>query len=150
MSRPLRIEYSGACYHVINRGDNRRPIFSTENDYHYFFDRLSEYTETYNVEIYSYVFMANHFHLYLCTPEANLIRFMQSLLTSYSMYRNRTEGTAGHIFQGRYKSIIVEHDRYAQKLSRYIHLNPIRTKLYDNLSVKDKQKKLRTLNRRRH
>jgi putative transposase len=70
--------------------------------------------------------MVNHFHFYLCTPEANLTRFMQSLLTSYTMYRNKTEGTGGHVFQGRYKSVIVEHDKYAAELSRYIHLNPSR------------------------
>jgi len=101
MARPLRIQYSNACYHIINRGDNRRPIFSSENDYHYFLDRLSEYTEIYNVEIYSYALMINHFHLYLCTPEANLTRFMQSLLTSYSMYRNRTEKNSRSCFSGK-------------------------------------------------
>jgi putative transposase len=143
MARPLRIQYANACYHVINRGDNRRPIFSRVEDYHFFLDKLSEYTETYNVEIYAYVLMTNHFHFYLCTPEANLTRFMQSLLTSYTMYRNKTEGTGGHVFQGRYKSIIVEHDRYAAELSRYIHLNPIRVQCYRNLSFKDKRNILR-------
>ena len=77
--------------------------------------------------------MVNHFHLYLCTPEANLTRFMQSLLTSYSMYRNKTEKTSGHVFQGRYKAVIVEHNSYAAILSRYIHLKPVHLKKYDNL-----------------
>ena len=143
MARPLRIQYANACYHIMNRGDNRRPIFSSDRDYCFFIEKLSEYTETYNVEIYAYTLMVNHFHLYLCTPAANLTRFMQSLLTSYSMYRNKAEGTGGHVFQGRYKSVIVEHNRYALELSRYIHLNPIRTQQYKNLSFKDKRKILR-------
>ena len=92
----------------------------------FLFCSFAPWPETYNVEIYAYVLMTNHFHFYLCTPEANLTRFMQSLLTSYTMYRNKTEGTGGHIFQGRYKPVIVEHDKYAAELSRYIHLNPSR------------------------
>ena len=143
MARPLRIQYANACYHIINRGDNRRPIFSMEKDYRFFLDKLSEYADTYNVEIYAYALMVNHFHIYLCTPEANLTRFMQSLLTSYSMYRNKTEGTAGHVFQGRYKSVIVEHSKYASELSRYIHLNPVHTEVYSNLSLQDRRKVLR-------
>ena len=144
MVRPLRIQYANACYHIINRGDDRRPIFTSEKDYHFFLDKLAEYSETYNVEIYAYALMINHFHLYLCTPEANLTRFMQSLLTSYSMYRNKTEKTSGHVFQGRYKSVIVEHNSYAGILSRYIHLNPVHLKKYDNLSLNEKKHILRS------
>ena len=144
MARPLRIQYPNACYHIINRGDNRRPIFSSESDYSFFLEKLSEYVDIYNVKVYAYALMVNHFHIYLCTPEANLTRFMQSLLTSYSMYRNRNEGTGGHVFQGRYKSIIVEHSKYGLELSRYIHLNSVRIQSYNSLPLKEKRKLLRT------
>lgn len=143
MARPLRIEYENACYHVMNRGDNRRTVFSSGLDNGYFISKLSEYAEIYNVEVYAYCLMGNHFHLYLCTPNANLSRFMRSLLTAYSVYRNHTGGTCGHVFQGRYKAIVVDKRGYSAELSRYIHLNPVRTKQYEELALEKKRKVLR-------
>jgi len=138
MSRPLRIEYPNACYHVINRGDNRREVFSTQDDYALFLEKLGSFSEIYKVKIRAYCLMPNHFHLYLRTPEGNLSRFMQALLTSFTSIKNHRQKTSGHLFQGRYKSLIVEDKSYGMALCRYIHLNPVRTKEFSesSLSVK--------------
>lgn len=143
MSRPLRIEYPNACYHVINRGDNRRKIFATQSDYTLFLEKLGSFSEIYKVIIKAYCLMPNHFHLYIQTPEGNLSRFMQALLTSFTSLKNHSEKTSGHLFQGRYKSLIVEDKAYGMALCRYIHLNPIRTKEFTESSLIIKRNALR-------
>jgi REP-associated tyrosine transposase len=143
MARPLRIEYPNACYHVMNRGDNRRIIFEKDDDYRLFLDRLANFSEIYNVQIIAYCLMPNHFHLYIKTPEGNLSRFMQSLSTSFTSIKNQQQKTSGHLFQGRYKALIVEDKLYSQILSRYIHLNPIRMEKYHGTSLSVKRKVLR-------
>jgi len=127
MARPLRVEFAGAYYHVLNRGNRRQTVFASDRDNELFLEKLSEFSETFDVDVLSYCLMGNHFHLYLRTNNANLSRFMQSFLTSFTVVKNRLERNSGHLFQGRFKSVLVEDDRYGGELSRYIHLNPIRT-----------------------
>ena len=125
MARPLRIEFPGACYHVINRGNFRFPVFREDRDRELLLEKLVDFAERHCVRIRAYCIMVNHFHCFLQTEEANLGRFMQSFLTSFSVSYNRRHGTSGHIFQGRYKAFLVEDDRiHASRVSRYIHLNP--------------------------
>ena len=138
MSRPLRIEYPGAIYHVMNRGNQRDQVFFTNDHYELFLEKLSIFAEEYNIQIICYCLMPNHFHLYLRTPEANLSRFMQSCLTSFSVTMNRKRGKSGHLFQGRFKSHLVDDSAYGMVLSRYIHLNPVRTEKLAELSPEKK------------
>ena len=135
MARPLRIEYPNACYHVINRGDNRRLVFSGPEDYTLFLDKLALFSEIYKIKVRAYCLMPNHFHMYIQTPEANLSRFMQALLTSFTSIKNHRQKTSGHLFQGRYKSLIVEDESYGMVLCRYIHLNPVKTKEFSESSL---------------
>lgn len=125
MARPLRIEFPGACYHVISRGNFRFPVFKEEADRALLLEKLVDFAELYHVGVRAYCIMVNHFHCYIQTREANLARFMQSFLTSFSVSYNRRHGTSGHVFQGRYKAFLVEDGRiYSSRVSRYIHLNP--------------------------
>ena len=126
MARPLRIEYPGACYHVLNRGNQRLIVFREDADYKLFLEKLELFSKQFSVEIRSYCLMPNHFHLYLKTANANLSRFMQSFLTSFTIVMNHRYNTSGHLFQGRFKSFLVEDEAFGSRVSRYIHLNPIR------------------------
>jgi putative transposase len=125
MARPLRVEFPGACYHVINRGNFRFPVFGEDRDRELILARLVEFAAKFRVRIRAYCVQINHFHAYLQTEEANLGRFMQSFLTSFTVSYNRRHRTSGHVFQGRYKAFLVEDDSsYRREVSRYIHLNP--------------------------
>lgn len=139
MSRPLRIEYPGALYHVVNRGNQRQDVFKTKRDCETFLDKLEHFAELFEVEVYCYCLMTNHFHLLLKTNEANLGRFMQSFLTSFTVTVNRRNRKSGHLFQGRYKAHLVENRKYLSVLSRYIHLNPIRIRKYKTATVEEKR-----------
>jgi len=139
MARPLRIEYSGAMYHVMNRGNQRQDVFRKKADCETFVEKLEYFSVLFNVDIYCYVIMNNHFHLLLRTKEANLGRFMQSFLTSFTLTLNRRNQKSGHLFQGRYKAQLVESQEYISKLSRYIHLNPLRIKKYKNITIEEKR-----------
>jgi len=134
MARPLRIEYSGACYHVFNRGNRHALVFLSDYDYRLFLDRLVVFAELYDVVIFSYCLMPNHYHLFLKTEYANLGRFMQSFITSFTLIMNDKYDQSGHLFQGRYHAKLVESVRYKNKLSRYIHLNPVKVKSFKNRS----------------
>jgi REP element-mobilizing transposase RayT len=127
MARPLRIQQAGMWYHVMNRGNAKKIIYHDEVDYANFYAVLGDSCLKFNVEIHAYTLMPNHFHLYLRTNEANLSDFMQRLSTSYSVWHNRRHSQFGHVFQGRYKALAVENDAYGLSVSRYIHLNPVRT-----------------------
>ena len=142
MSRPLRIEYPGACYHVVNRGNQRNRIFFSPSHYELFLDKLAVISEQFGVRTRCYCLMPNHFHLYLQTREGNLSRFMQSLLTSFCYSLNRLRGRSGHIFQGRFKCHLVEDAAYSLVVSRYIHLNPVRTEEAGNLALDVKRRML--------
>lgn len=100
MARPLRIEYPNAFYHVINRGDNRRLVFSGPEDYSLFLDKLVLFSEAYKIKVRAYCLMPNHFHLYIQTPEGNLSRFMHALLTSFTSIKNHRQKTSGHSMGG--------------------------------------------------
>lgn len=128
MARPLRIQYPGAVYHVTCRGNERREIFRDDKDRKTFLEILSQSIEIYNIRLYSYILMSNHFHLLIETPLGNLGEFMRHFNITYTSYFNRRRKRVGHLYQGRYKSIVVDKDEYLSVLSRYIHLNPIRTK----------------------
>jgi REP element-mobilizing transposase RayT len=127
----------------MNRGDNRRKLFNTAADYNLFIKKLGDYADAYQVEVRAFCLMTNHFHLYVSTPEGNLSRFMQSLLTSFTSVMNHRQGTSGHLFQGRFKSIVVEDDKYGMALCRYIHLNPVRTMECSIKSIDEKRSILR-------
>ena len=129
MGRPLRIEYPNAFYHVTSRGNERRRIFETKGNYERFIGYLESATERYGARIHCFCLMPNHYHLLLETPRANLHAVLHHLNTSYTNYFNAKNQRVGHLFQGRYRAILVEKDAYALELSRYIHLNPVRAKL---------------------
>jgi len=126
MSRPIRIEFAGAFYHVTARGNERKKIFLSQRDYARFKEYLEIARERFGCVLHAYVLMGNHYHLLLETPEANLSKVMHYLNGSYTTYFNVKRKRNGHLFQGRYKSIVVDRDSYLLELSRYIHLNPIR------------------------
>jgi len=129
MGRPLRIEYPGAFYHITSRGNERKPIFRIKRDYERFLGYLESATERYGAQIHCFCLMHNHYHLLLEIPRGNLRQILHHLNTSYTNYFNARSGRVGHLFQGRYRSILVEKDIYALELSRYIHLNPVRASL---------------------
>ena len=129
MARPLRIEYEGAFYHVTARGNERKRVFFGKADYEAFKGYLKEAKEKYGARLHCYVLMTNHYHLLVETPKGNLSRLMHYLNGSYTNYLNRKRRRSGHLFQGRYKGIVVERDSYLLELSRYLHLNPVRARL---------------------
>ena len=126
MARPLRIEYPGAFYHVTSRGNERKAIFKNQRDREKFLSYLESAVVRYGAVIHAYCLMSNHYHLLLETPAGNLSRIMRHVNGAYTTYFNVKRGRAGHLFQGRYKAILVEADEYATELSRYLHLNPVR------------------------
>lgn len=132
MTRPLRIEYPGAWYHVMSRGNSGQDIFLSDKDRASFLEGLRESSEIHGVRVAAFVLMGNHFHLIVQTPQANLSEYMRHFLVTYTVRFNRRWSRTGHLFQGRFKSLLVEQDEYLVPLSRYIHLNPIRTKQLEN------------------
>ncbi|MEW6324345.1 MAG: transposase [Nitrospirota bacterium] len=128
MARPLRLQYPGALYHITARGNERKPIFRDEADREMFLSILSHAVERYRLRLHAYVLMDNHYHLLVETPEPNLARALRHLNGVYTGYFNRTHRRVGHLFQGRYKAILVEKDSYLLELSRYLHLNPVRVR----------------------
>ena len=143
MARPLRIQYAGACYHVMDRGNRRAEVFHTGQDYELFLTRLGRFAGEFDVRVHCYCLMPNHFHLYLRTEQANLSRFMQSFLTSFTLTVNRVRKAPGHVFQGRFRSQLVEDDRYRSAISRYIHLNPVRVERLREAPVAARREELR-------
>lgn len=132
MARPLRIAYPGAYYHVTSRGNERKDVFKSRRDREKFLEYLASATERYGAAIHAYCLMSNHYHLLLETPEGNLSQVMRHINGAYTTYFNVKRKRAGHLFQGRFKAILVEADEYAAELSRYIHLNPVRAGMAEN------------------
>lgn len=126
MARPLRIEYPGAFYHVTSRGNEQKDIFKSRKDREKFLDYLGSATERYGAAVHAFCLMSNHYHLLLETPEGNLAQIMRHINGAYTTYYNVKRKRSGHLFQGRYKAILVQADRYAAELSRYIHMNPVK------------------------
>ncbi len=129
MARPLRIEYDGALYHITSRGNERKDIYHSTGDKEKFLEIVEEAYKRFKVVIYAYCLMTNHYHLLMETPKANLSRCMQYINSVYTTHFNRKRKRSGHLFQGRYKGFLVEEVSYLTKLSRYIHLNPIRANM---------------------
>ena len=126
MGRQLRIEYPGAHYHVTARGNEKKDVFKSERDRVKFLEYLESSVVRYGATIHAYCLMKNHYHIFLETPSGNLSQIMQHINGAYTNYFNTKRRRSGHLFQGRYKAILVEADEYASELSRYIHLNPVR------------------------
>ena len=122
---PLRIEYSCAFYHVINRGLERLEIFRSKKDYRAFLDLCLELHKRFGLIFHAYCLMPNHYHLMVETPEANLGRALRHLDGVYTQGFNKRHKRVGPLFQGRYKAILMEKEAYGVELSRYIHLNQI-------------------------
>lgn len=131
MARPLRIEYPGAFYHVTARGNEQKDIFKSRADREQFLTYLETTAERYGAVVHAYCLMDNHYHLFLETPAGNLAQIMRHVGGAYTIYFNAKRKRAGHLFQGRYKAILVDKDVYALELSRYIHLNPVRAGIVD-------------------
>ncbi|OIO38164.1 MAG: hypothetical protein AUJ71_03725 [Candidatus Omnitrophica bacterium CG1_02_49_16] len=129
MARPIRIEYAGAFYHVISRGNERRAVFRGDDDYKLFLSTLEEASDRFDVLIHAYCLMPNHLHLLIQTKDSNLSEFMKRLLGVYTIRFNRRHKRHGHLFRGRYKACLIDQDSYFLELSRYIHLNPVKAKL---------------------
>lgn len=126
MSRPLRLEFAGALYHITSRGDRREAIYEDDIDRRAFLSVLDRVCEHYNWLCHAYCLMDNHYHLCIETPDANLSKGMRQLNGVYTQTFNRAHGRVGHVFQGRYKAILVDKENYLLALSRYIVLNPVR------------------------
>jgi len=129
MARPLRIQFAGAWYHVMNRGAGRRIIFADDRHRNRFLDLLGDIRERYRVEVHAWCLMGNHYHLLIRTQLPNLARAMRHLDGVYTQWHNRVHETDGALFRGRYKSIVVDSGSYLAQLSRYIHRNPVDAKL---------------------
>jgi len=126
MARSLRVQFPGATYHITCRGNERKPIFIDDDDRRQFLTLLKTSAETYQVVLYAYVLMTNHFHLLVQTRQANLAEFMRHFNICYTGWFNSRHGRCGHLYQGRYKAFLVEADAYLLEVSRYLHLNPVR------------------------
>ena len=125
MARPLRIQYPGAVYHVMNRGGSRQKIFIEKQDYEAFLKTIGEIHERWGVELFAYCLMGNHYHICLRTPEGNLSRVMRHLDGLYTQRFNRIHRRDGALLRGRYRAIVVDEDAYMAQVVRYIHLNPL-------------------------
>ncbi len=126
MSRPLRIEYPGALYHVTSRGNRREAIFEDDEDRNHFLYLLGEIYLRFHWKIEAYCLMNNHYHLLVETMDANLSRGMRQLNGVYTQWFNRRHQKVGHVFQGRFKAILVQKESYFLELARYVVLNPVR------------------------
>jgi len=131
MARKLRLEYPGAIYHIMNRGDHREPIFLDDQDRQRFLKTLGEVCSKADWQVHAYCLMLNHFHLVLETPKGNLVAGMKWFLGTYTSRFNRRHKLFGHLFSGRYKSLIVDGsgNGYLHTVCDYVHLNPVRAKL---------------------
>jgi len=129
MARKPRIEFEGAFYHVIARGNHRQKIFKDEGDFARYLEIIADYKRQYNYRLYAFVLMNNHVHLLIETREVPLSKILQGINQRYTMYFNKKYKTVGHLFQGRYKAILCDRDEYLLLLVKYIHLNPVRAKV---------------------
>ena len=134
MARACRIEYEGALYHVLSRGNEGRAIVTDDEDRQLFLDTLAQMSQRFEVEIFAYVLMDNHYHLLCRTPRANLSKSMQWFGAAYTNRFNVRHNRSGHLFQGRFKNMLIENDAYLLQLSYYIHRNPLRARMVRRLA----------------
>jgi len=126
MSRPMRLEFPNALYHVTSRGNAQQNIYLTDADRQQFLNVLNHVCQRYNWVVHAYCLMSNHYHLLIETPDGNLSKGMRQLNGLYTQDFNRAHKRVGHVYQGRYKAILVEKQAYLLELARYIVLNPVR------------------------
>lgn len=126
MARPLRIEFPGAVYHLTSRGDRREPIFEDETDRQAFLQVLAQAMERFDASVLAWCLMSNHYHLVVQTRQANLSLLMRHLNGVYTQTYNRRHRVVGHLFQGRFKAVLVDRDAYLLEVCRYVELNPVR------------------------
>jgi len=129
MPRPLRPVDDGLIYHVINRGNNRQRVFRKQSDFAAFLDALGQLKERRPFELYGYCLLDNHFHLLLRPKETSISRIMQSLMVSHTQRYHRYYGSGGHVWQGRFKSPVVQNDEHLLTVLRYIEANPLRARI---------------------
>src|ERR1043166_9032286 len=129
MARPLRIQYPGAIYHVMSRGNAKQRIVNRSSDRQIFLDVLENVVERYRWLCHAYCLMSNHYHLLIETLEANLSRGMRQLNGVYTQCYNRRHGRVGHLFQGRFKAVLVQRNRHLLEVVRYIVLNPVEARI---------------------
>ena len=129
MTRPLRLEFPGALYHVTSRGNRRGEIFRDDSDRHTWLSILATVCEQFNFVVHAYCQMTNHYHIVVETVDGDLARGLRQLNGTYSQSFNRRHGLVGHVFQGRYKAILVQKESYLLELARYVVLNPVRAGL---------------------
>ena len=132
MGRPKRIWYPGATYHIVVRGNRKQDIFMDINDRLIFLQKISWIKSKINFYLHSYVLMTNHFHLLLETVDVDISDIMRNLNSFYTRFFNKKYDLVGHLFQGRYRSVLVEKEAYLMEVSRYIHLNPVRAGIVKN------------------
>ncbi len=137
MSRPLRIIYEGAWYHVMNRGRRGEKIFRSDDDFLAFIDLVKESSTMWQFRVSAYCLMSNHYHILLQTPQANLSRCMRHINGIYTQRYNRQYGCDGQLFRGRYKAVLVDADTYLLELLRYIHRNPVRAGIVKQVNAYD-------------
>lgn len=129
MARPLRIEFAGALYHVTSRGNARQNVYLDDQDREAFLDCFSHACKRHHWQCHAFCLMGNHYHLLVETNNATLSKGMKYLNGTYTQLFNRRHKRVGHVFQGRFKAILVQKDAYLQELARYIVLNPVRARM---------------------
>lgn len=132
MARPYRFQAEQCFYHITSRGDNRKKIFLNDCDYVKFLEYIFLAKVKYKFYVYAYCLMTNHYHLFLETTQANISKIMHYINGSYTTYYNIKRKRSGHVFQGRFKSIVVDKDNYFLELGRYIHLNPVKARIVES------------------
>jgi len=131
MARPLRIEYTGAVYHITNRGNDKKAVFKDDRDRETFLKILAHVNKRYHWLCHAYCLMDNHYHLMIETPDGNLSLGMRQLNGVFTQARNKRHNKTGHLFQGRYKAILIQKDTHLLEVCRYVVLNPVRAKMVE-------------------
>ncbi len=132
MARPLRIEYPGAVYHITNRGNEEKTVFQDDQDRETFLKVLAQVNMRYHWLCHAYCLMDNHYHLMIETPDGNLSHGMRQLNGVFTQARNKRHNKTGHLFQGRYKAILIQKDMHLLEVCRYVVLNPLRAGMVEN------------------
>ena len=129
MSRPLLLEFEGAHYHVTSRGDRREPIFEDDSDHNAWLAVFAQGLERFDATAFAYCLMGNHYHFVVQTHQPNLSRLMRQINGVYTQSYNRRHAKVGHLFQGRFKAVVVDEEAYFLEVCRYVDLNPVRARM---------------------